>query len=101
MSVKLLTEHHLEFLSLKGGCTGSPMSKLVKMLHCWKSHVSTQIILFLFSKDRFVLTNSAYTYEMPRSVVFNLGLNCLSKYSFTGKRVKRDISFSPLRTGSP
>ena len=23
MSVKLLTEHHLEFLSLKGGCTGS------------------------------------------------------------------------------
>ena len=23
MIVKLLTEHHLEFLSLKGGCTGS------------------------------------------------------------------------------
>ena len=23
MSVKLLTEHHLEFLSLKGSCTGS------------------------------------------------------------------------------
>ena len=23
MSVKLLTEHNLEFLSLKGGCTGS------------------------------------------------------------------------------
>ena len=22
MSVKLLTEHHLHFLSLKGGCTG-------------------------------------------------------------------------------
>ena len=22
MAVKLLTEHHLEFLSLKGGCTG-------------------------------------------------------------------------------
>ena len=27
MSVKLLTEHHLEFLSLKGGCTGSSESK--------------------------------------------------------------------------
>ena len=26
MSVKLLTEHHLEFLSLKGGCTGSSES---------------------------------------------------------------------------
>ena len=33
MSVKLLTEHHLEFISLKGGCTGSPESTLVKMPH--------------------------------------------------------------------
>ena len=31
MSVKLLTEHHLEFLSLKGGCTGSLESTLVKI----------------------------------------------------------------------
>ena len=28
MAVKLLTEHHLEFLSLKGGCAGSVMSFL-------------------------------------------------------------------------
>ena len=39
MSVKLLTEHHSEFLSLKGGCTGLCESTLVKMPHCWKSHV--------------------------------------------------------------
>ena len=31
MTVKLLTEHHLEFLSLTGGCTGSAESILVKM----------------------------------------------------------------------
>ena len=31
MTVKLLTEHHLEFLSLKGGCRGSSKSTLVKM----------------------------------------------------------------------
>ena len=31
MNVKLLTDHHLEFLSLKGGCTGSSVSTLVKM----------------------------------------------------------------------
>ena len=43
MSVKLLTEYHLEFLNLKGGCTGSPESTLVKMPHCWKSHVTAQI----------------------------------------------------------
>ena len=38
ISVKLLNEHHLEFLSLKGRCTGSSESTLVKMPHCWKSH---------------------------------------------------------------
>ena len=31
MSVKLLTEHHLEFLSLKRGCTGSSDSTYVNM----------------------------------------------------------------------
>ena len=44
MSVKLLTEHQLEFLSLKWRCTGSSESTLVKMPHCWKSHVATHIL---------------------------------------------------------
>ena len=39
MSIKLLTAHHLEFLSLKGGCTGSSESTHGKMPDCWKSHV--------------------------------------------------------------
>ena len=43
MSVKLLTEHHLVFLSLKASCTGSFESTIVKMPHCWKSHVTAQI----------------------------------------------------------
>ena len=43
MIVKLLTEHHLEFLSLKGGYTGSFESTLVKIPHCWKSHVTAQM----------------------------------------------------------
>ena len=43
MSVKLLTQHHLKFLSLKGGCTGSSESTLVKMTHCWKSHVTAHL----------------------------------------------------------
>ena len=34
MSVKLLSEHRLEIVSLKGGCTGSSESTLVKMPHC-------------------------------------------------------------------
>ena len=44
MIVKLLTENYLEFLSLKGGCTGSSESTLVKMPHCWKSHVTAQLL---------------------------------------------------------
>ena len=43
MIVKLLTEHHLEFLSLKGGCRGLFESTHVKMPHCWKSHVAAHI----------------------------------------------------------
>ena len=39
MSVKLLTEHHLKFLSLNGGYTGLSESIHVKMPHCWKSRV--------------------------------------------------------------
>ena len=45
MNVKLLTEPNLEFLSLKGGCIGSSESTLVKMPHCWKSHVAAHIRL--------------------------------------------------------
>ena len=43
MSVKLLTEHHFGFLSLKGGCRGSSESTLVKMPR-WKSHVVAQML---------------------------------------------------------
>ena len=31
MSIKLQTEHHLEFLSINGGCRGLSQSTLVKM----------------------------------------------------------------------
>ena len=45
MIVKLLTEHHLEFLNLKGGCTGPSESTHVKIPHCWKSHVTAHFSL--------------------------------------------------------
>ena len=55
MNIKLLFEHHLERLSLKGGFTGSSESTLVKMAHCWKSHVTGHII------DRFFFINAGLT----------------------------------------
>ena len=45
MNVKLLNEHHLEFLSLEGGCTGSSDSTLVKMPRCWKVNVTDHIMI--------------------------------------------------------
>ena len=46
MTLRLLTQHHLEFVGWKGGCTGSSESTLVKMPHCWQSHVTAQIDWF-------------------------------------------------------
>ena len=47
MTVKLLTEHNLEFLSLKVGYTGWSESTHVKIPYCWKSHDTAQ----LFNKE--------------------------------------------------
>ena len=49
MIVQLLTEHHLEFLSLKAGCRGSSESTLVKISNCWKSHAAAQIYFIIYS----------------------------------------------------
>ena len=54
MSVKLQPEHRLEFLSFTGGYTGSSETtlRLIKMPHCWKSHVAAQIVNQIsFKKD--------------------------------------------------
>ena len=51
MIVKLLTEHHLEFLSAKGGCTGSYESIFVKMSNCWKSHAAAHILISVVFQD--------------------------------------------------
>ena len=48
MIAKLLNEHHLEFLRLKGGCRGLSESTLVKMSNCWKSRAAAQI---MFSRN--------------------------------------------------
>ena len=56
--VKLLTEHHLDFLNLQGGCTGSSKSTHVKVSHCWKSHALAQIVF-----------HEKFTLPFSRSVV--------------------------------
>ena len=41
-------DNNLDFLSLKGGCTGSSESTLVKIPHCWKS---CYMKIFLYLQD--------------------------------------------------
>ena len=50
MTVKVLTEQHLELQSLKGGCTGSYESTLVKMPHCWKSYAMAHMLILQETK---------------------------------------------------
>ena len=54
MRVKLLTERRLEFVSLKGGCTGSSESTHFKMPHCWKSYVAGQFMIYIGFEPMYV-----------------------------------------------
>ena len=58
MTVNLLTEHHLEFLSLKGGYTGSSESTLVKVPHCWKSRVTAQLLIWYSVRSDILTINT-------------------------------------------
>ena len=52
ITIKLL---NLGYLSLKGGCTGSSESTLVKMAHCWKSHVRAH---FIYRKSKLLVKHT-------------------------------------------
>ena len=83
MIVKLLTEHHLEFLSLKGGCRGSSESTLVKMSNCWKSHASAHLkvhmhqfaytskFVYMYMQINTCMSKSAHVYTVhPCEILF-------------------------------
>ena len=88
MIVKLLSEHHFEFLSLRGGCRGSSESKHVKMPHCWKSHalalnnsivllaVATAVLLTVAVYIQGALQNDPDQDRRP-----DMGPNCLQRLS--------------------
>ena len=70
MIFKLLTEHHLEFLSLKGGCTDSSESTHVKISPSWKSHALAQFCFVYFewpSYTGFTVCNKFATYYLPEN----------------------------------
>ena len=70
MNVKLLTDHHLEFLSLKGSCTGLSEFTLVKMPHCWKLHAAAHIIQTDPSIDRITRVPPLHKLKLLNSKLF-------------------------------
>ena len=62
MTVKLLTEHYLEFLSCTGGYTGSSESTLVKIPHCWKSHVTVHMLKLIMFAPQFLNVSMEYSF---------------------------------------
>ena len=73
MSVKLLTEHNLEFLHLKGGCTGLSESTLVKMSHYHGSSIFLKLnFSYVLAKDNDTCASSSS---------FNAKLSCGTRCS--------------------
>ena len=86
MNIKLLTIYYLEFLSLNGCCTGSSDFSLVKMPHCWKSHVTAHIttpnktnlygrfenytrciLALVWLSDPYTISKSCYKFKLIRN----------------------------------
>ena len=81
MIVKLLTEHHLEFLSLKGGCRGWSESTVGKMSNCWKFHARLKYFTsFKQDKALFVLMLCAVSQSKDIHLVFFISCN---KYHYS------------------
>ena len=86
MNNKLLTEHHLEFLSLKGGCTGSSESTLIKITHCWKNSAE-----FILSGSALILINRT---ELARNYMkINFTVNMQAYLTATHMNRECDIIF--------
>ena len=106
MIVRLLTEHHLESLIFKGGCTGSSESTLVKMPHCWKSHVTAHLKkknifqkMFIISNLVTLNTESLKTYSKSALFVetfFNQKLN--DNQDFSKECVPKKNSYFSTKT---
>ena len=92
MNIKLLTEHLLKFLNLKGGCTRSSDSTLVKMPHCWKSLVVPHItymgpsdalqLIFLILRSTFLSFMERFdTFQTSDTSTMTVQVENLSPYT--------------------
>ena len=109
MSVKLLTEHHLKFLSLKRGCTGLSESTLVKVSKVAKIRNRYNQVPHLTQDTNGKVTNSQKTPQTraKRSALL-LEITCCSPNSsvlclgqdFWGTQVSFYLNFRGTFTNS-
>ena len=65
MTVKLLTEQHLEVLSLTGACTVLSKSVHVKMLHFWKPRVAAYMLVRIKCMRAYVRARANNGAQLP------------------------------------
>ena len=93
MTVGLLSDRHLEFLSLRGGCAGSAGSAFVRVPHCWKSHATAHMYVhytikcdilvacLLWKQVLSLLTSILVCLMKPKETIFHsFNVNYLSMF---------------------
>ena len=80
--LKLLTEHHLEFICFTGGCTGSYESTLVKMPQCRNSHVVAQLFSSKITKHFCSIPARSHTFVKIAHEIISMVILLLSADSF-------------------
>ena len=104
MSVKLLTEHHLEFLRLTGGCKGSSKSTVVKMPHCLKSRVTAHVAFAVITAERReAIVNAFYNQNIPFNTLYyrTFIYEWMSRCGCVGDHINVFISTQALVMGAP
>ena len=87
MTVKLLTEHHLEFLSLKGCCKGSSESTLVKChivgnyIHLWAIEQDMIICLGFYIETKHCYSRCSSVSSYKILVLARVFADCIHRVS--------------------
>ena len=95
MSVKLLTEHHLEFISLTGGCTYSCQNATLLEITC---HSSLAIVTFFIKVKSFFLCSGNCIHSTVRHFPAYFSANIMNQnYSHNNSYFERTLCHKFLK----
>ena len=107
MTVKLLNEQHLEFLSLKGDSTGSSEPTLLKIPQCWKSHVRAQqtygplykVSVFISYAKISQINDHTDVSSKARGLDFDLGLHLYTCFVYVSSEDLAGLNIIEIHLG--